>query len=85
MKQIILVLIILLNQDVFGWNAHRNSEFNRDMIRKDAGTRERQHSELREFLRNKGSLTKEEDDILYLELSTLMKHENDQGKSIVFC
>ena len=41
MKQIILVLIILLNQDVFGWNAHRNSEFNRDLIRKDAGTRER--------------------------------------------
>ena len=23
--------------------------------------------------------------MLYLELSTLMKHENDQGKSIVFC
>ena len=45
---------------------------------------ERQLSEIREFLCNKGSLTEEEDDLLYLELSTLMKHENNQGMCMFY-
>ena len=83
MKQIILAVITLLCQDALGRNTHRggrNSEFSRDTLKKGAGTKERRRDELREFLRNKGSLTKEEDDLLYLELSTLMKHEGDKGK-----
>ena len=88
MKHIVLILMLLLCcENAIGWNANRQkdtspggSQFTRDTLRKASGTKERQHSQLREFLRSKGSLTEEQDDLLFLELSTLMKHENDHGK-----
>ena len=85
MKQIFLILMLLLFcEKVFGWNANRqkDSQFTKDTLRKASGTKERQHSQLREFLRMEGSLTQEQDDLLFLELSTLMKHENDHGKHL---
>ena len=89
MKIKILFLIILISQSVFAWKSHRqkynqikSSAVEKKVMRNAAG--ERQLSEIREFLCNKGSLTEEEDDLLYLELSTVMKHENSQGMCMFY-
>ena len=89
MKNKILFLIILISHGVFTWKSHhqkynqiKSSDVKKKVTRNAAG--EQQLSEIREFLCNKGSLTGEEDDLLFLEVSTLMKHENNQGMCMFY-